>query len=67
MSWGVFGVVLGGRIGYCLFYKPAYYAEHPLEVLYHESWGGSSLSLAYEGPDLPAQDIPATAYFHRLD
>ena len=34
MSWGVFGVVLGGRIGYCLFYKPAYYAEHPLEVLY---------------------------------
>ncbi len=40
---------------------------HPLEVLYHESWGGSSLSLAYEGPDLPAQDIPATAYFHRLD
>ena len=29
---GVMGVVLGGRIGYCLFYKPAYYASHPLEV-----------------------------------
>lgn len=29
---GVLGVVLGGRIGYCLFYKPAYYAAHPLEV-----------------------------------
>jgi phosphatidylglycerol:prolipoprotein diacylglycerol transferase len=29
---GVLGVVLGGRIGYCLFYKPAYYAEHPLEI-----------------------------------
>lgn len=29
---GVMGVVLGGRIGYCLFYKPAYYAAHPLEV-----------------------------------
>lgn len=29
---GVMGVILGGRIGYCLFYKPAYYAEHPLEV-----------------------------------
>ena len=29
---GVLGVVLGGRIGYCLFYKPAYYATHPLEV-----------------------------------
>lgn len=29
---GVAGVVLGGRIGYCLFYKPAYYLSHPLEV-----------------------------------
>ena len=29
---GVMGVVLGGRIGYCLFYKPGYYAAHPLEV-----------------------------------
>jgi phosphatidylglycerol---prolipoprotein diacylglyceryl transferase len=31
---GVLGVVAGGRIGYCLFYKPAYYAAHPLEVFY---------------------------------
>ena len=31
---GVMGVVLGGRIGYCLFYKPGYYAMHPLEVFY---------------------------------
>ena len=29
---GVMGVVLGGRLGYCLFYKPGYYAEHPLEI-----------------------------------
>jgi phosphatidylglycerol:prolipoprotein diacylglycerol transferase len=29
---GVLGVVLGGRIGYCLFYKPAYYLSHPLEI-----------------------------------
>lgn len=29
---GVMGVVLGGRLGYCLFYKPAYYLSHPLEV-----------------------------------
>ena len=33
MTYGVMGVVLGGRIGYCLFYKPGYYAAHPLEVL----------------------------------
>ena len=30
---GVMGVILGGRIGYCLFYKPSYYAAHPLEIL----------------------------------
>jgi len=29
---GVMGVVVGGRLGYCLFYKPMYYAAHPLEV-----------------------------------
>ncbi len=29
---GVVGVVLGGRLGYCLFYKPLYYLEHPVEV-----------------------------------
>jgi len=28
----VLGVILGGRLGYVLFYKPAYYASHPLEV-----------------------------------
>lgn len=31
---GVMGVVIGGRIGYCLFYKPVYYASHPLEIFY---------------------------------
>ena len=30
---GVLGVVLGGRIGYCLFYKPGYYLANPLEIL----------------------------------
>ncbi|MDI9333692.1 MAG: prolipoprotein diacylglyceryl transferase [Cytophagales bacterium] len=31
---GVMGVIVGGRIGYCLFYKPAYYAAHPIEIFY---------------------------------
>ncbi|HRL20732.1 MAG TPA: prolipoprotein diacylglyceryl transferase [Alcaligenes sp.] len=30
----VFGVVLGGRLGYTLFYQPSYYLSHPLEILY---------------------------------
>ncbi|WP_427912719.1 prolipoprotein diacylglyceryl transferase [Ramlibacter sp. MMS24-I3-19] len=29
---GVLGVIVGGRLGYCLFYKPAYYAANPLEL-----------------------------------
>ena len=32
MFWGVIGAVLGGRIGYVLFYKPSYYFAHPAEL-----------------------------------
>ena len=34
LVWATLGVVLGGRIGYVLFYKPGYYFLHPLEALY---------------------------------
>lgn len=33
LFFGVLGVVLGGRLGYVVFYKPAYYLSHPLEAL----------------------------------
>jgi len=26
------GVILGGRLGYCLFYNPSYYLSHPLSI-----------------------------------
>lgn len=32
LFYGVLGVVLGGRLGYVLFYKPAFYFAHPLDV-----------------------------------
>src|SRR5262245_28951629 len=32
LFYGIVGVILGGRLGYVLFYKPAYYLAHPLEV-----------------------------------
>jgi len=32
LFYGVLGVVIGGRLGYVLIYKPGYYAGHPLEV-----------------------------------
>jgi phosphatidylglycerol---prolipoprotein diacylglyceryl transferase len=31
--YGVLGVILGGRLGQVLFYEPAYYLAHPLEIL----------------------------------
>lgn len=33
LFWAVLGVILGGRLGYCLFYQPAFYLSHPLQVL----------------------------------
>ena len=32
LFYGVFGVILGGRLGYIVFYKPLYYLAHPLEI-----------------------------------
>jgi phosphatidylglycerol:prolipoprotein diacylglycerol transferase len=32
LLYGVFGVIVGGRLGYVLFYKPLYYLAHPLEI-----------------------------------
>ena len=32
LFYGVLGVIVGGRLGYCLFYKPGYYLGHPLEI-----------------------------------
>ena len=32
--WLVFGIILGGRLGYVLFYKPGYYLANPIEALY---------------------------------
>lgn len=33
LFWGVLGVVLGGRLGYVVFYQWGYYLQHPLESL----------------------------------
>ena len=33
LFYGVFGVILGGRLGYVLFYKPGYYLTNPLDAL----------------------------------
>jgi len=38
LFWATLGVVLGGRLGYVLFYKPGYFISHPMEIL--QLWQG---------------------------
>ena len=33
LVWATIGVVLGGRLGYVLFYKPGFYFDNPLNIL----------------------------------
>ena len=33
LLWAALGVILGGRLGYVLFYKPGFYLENPLAIL----------------------------------
>lgn len=34
LFYGMLGVVLGGRLGFVLFYKPMYYLSNPIEIFY---------------------------------
>jgi phosphatidylglycerol:prolipoprotein diacylglycerol transferase len=38
LTWAVLGTVIGGRIGYILFYQSGYYFSHPIEML--QVWHG---------------------------
>jgi phosphatidylglycerol:prolipoprotein diacylglycerol transferase len=38
LVWATLGVVLGGRVGFVLFYNLPYYADHPLQMF--ELWHG---------------------------
>jgi len=42
LSWGVLGVILGGRLGFVLFYEPSYYLSNPLDIV--KVWQGGMSS-----------------------
>ena len=42
--WVLIGIIVGGRLGYVLFYKPAYYLVNPAEILM--TWEGG---MAFHG------------------
>jgi prolipoprotein diacylglyceryl transferase len=41
-TYMVIGTIIGARLGHCLFYEPAYYLAHPLEIL--KVWEGGLAS-----------------------
>jgi phosphatidylglycerol---prolipoprotein diacylglyceryl transferase len=46
--WVTLGIILGGRLGYVLFYNPAYFLEHPLDAF--QLWkGGMSFHGGFTG------------------
>ena len=44
ITWIILGVIVGGRLGFVLFYQPAYYLSNPLEIL--KVWQGG---MAFHG------------------
>ncbi len=38
LTWAILGIILGGRLGFVLFYQPAYYLQNPAEIL--QVWNG---------------------------
>ncbi|MFD3190212.1 prolipoprotein diacylglyceryl transferase [Sedimentitalea sp. HM32M-2] len=58
LTWIILGVILGGRLGFVLFYQPAYYLQNPIEIL--RVWQGG---MAFHGGLLGV--IAATWLFAR--
>lgn len=38
LTWVILGVILGGRLGFVLFYQPGYYLQNPMQIL--QVWQG---------------------------
>jgi prolipoprotein diacylglyceryl transferase len=49
--YGMIGILVGARLGHCLFYDPTYYFNHPLEMLLpiHVSDEGEYTFIGYQG------------------
>jgi phosphatidylglycerol---prolipoprotein diacylglyceryl transferase len=57
--WVTLGIILGGRLGYVLFYNPTYFASHPLEIV--QLWKGG---MSFHGGIVGC--VIASAVFARL-
>jgi phosphatidylglycerol:prolipoprotein diacylglycerol transferase len=74
LTWVILGVILGGRLGFVLFYQPAYYLANPTEIpmiwqggtSFHGSLLGVIVAtwafcIKYSAPKLQTADMMALA------
>lgn len=74
VTWIILGVIIGGRLGFVLFYQPAYYFQNPVEILiiwqggmsFHGGFFGvvvAAMIFCYRNgiPVLPTADLLALA------
>jgi prolipoprotein diacylglyceryl transferase len=49
--FGMIGIIVGARLGHCLFYEPSYYLSHPLEMILPITFppGGGVKFIGYQG------------------
>lgn len=49
--YGMIGIIIGARLGHCLFYEPSYYLAHPLEMILpiQQQPGGGFKFTGYQG------------------
>ena len=72
LTWMILGMILGGRVGYVLFYQPSYYLQNPQEILFVWQGGmafhggllgvivaGLIFTTRYKIPKLSAADVMA--------
>jgi len=65
LSWMILGIILGGRLGFVLFYRPGYYLGHPGDIL--KVWeGGMSFHGGFLGVVIAALIFTARHRIPRL-
>jgi phosphatidylglycerol:prolipoprotein diacylglycerol transferase len=49
--YGMIGIIIGARLGHCLFYEPSYYLAHPVEMILpiQQQPGGGYKFSGYQG------------------
>lgn len=57
--WAFIAVIVGSRLGHCLFYEPGYYLKHPQEILFF--WQGG---LASHGATIAL--LLTLFFYHRI-